>query len=319
MIKWGYHNVLCYPYVVCNLNIRRKESFIYIKNIMTEESQHISLSVAMQELFKKSNELVYWSYGVQGFLFTINILIILLKPDKSNEFIWLFFAFSLVIIILSMIVIYHSKKYYSLGESIRKMDMVERIFPNAKNSSEKSYLLSKIPSTIINKAENRQNENTDYYSSREDKYGKLIENVQENSFFTSEIMRFYSKIILGVIGLILILICTSSIYGFYILSESNTNKDLTINIAEYLALLINFLYVLNIIDHYILFNKKSKELKRIDEDLNKIKSNPQEDDIITFFTEYNCILNDALPCPNFAYKIIKNKLNIVWNNRIDNE
>ena len=286
---------------------------------MTNKPKKISLAIAMGELFKKANKLVYYSYLIQVILFVINIYLILNKPQESNKLIWSFFTFSIFIIVLSMVVIYNSKKYYTIGENLRKMDMMERIFPNAKNNIEKSYLLSTVPISIIAKSEIENNQSNNYYSSnRNDKYGKLIEDIQENSFFTSEIMRFYSKVILIAIIIILCLIGFSIIYGFFILSENNESKELAKSIAGYLALLINFIFALNLIDHYILFNTKSKELKRIDSDLNTIKLNPQEDDIVTFFSEYNCILSDSLPCPDFAYNFIKSRLNTVWNNRTNN-
>jgi hypothetical protein len=286
---------------------------------MNSQSKTISLAVSMRELYKTANRFVYFSYGIQALLFIVNILLIVFKPQESNELIWVLFSISLAVIVLSIFILYRSKKYYEIGENVRKMDMIERIFPDAANKAEKSYLISKIPSSIIEKAQSSPNETTDYLSDKQNKYEKLIENIQENSFFTSEIMRHYSRIILLVILIISVLLGFSIVYGFFILSESDVDKVLTKSIAGYLALLINFIFTLNIIDHYILFNKKSKELKRIDENLNTIKNNPQEDEIITSFTEYNCILCDALPCPDFVYKLNKSKLNTVWNNRINND
>lgn len=285
---------------------------------MNEQINPISLAVSMRELFQTANRFVYFSYAIQAFLFIVNIFLIAFKPQESNEYIWLLFFFSIAMLVLSNFILYQSKKYYDIGEGIRKMDMVERIFPNATNKAEKSYLISKIPSSIIEKAQINPNETTDYLSGKQDKYGKLIENIQENSFFTSEIMRHYSRIILKVIIIISILLSMSIVYGFFILSESNNDDNLTKDVAVYIALLINFIFTLNIFDHYILFNKKAGELKKIDENLNSLKTNPQEDDIITTFTEYNCILCDALPCPNFVYKLNKSKLNRVWYNRINN-
>jgi membrane protein YdbS with pleckstrin-like domain len=280
---------------------------------------HLSLAVAMKELYKISNRFVYWSYCVQALLFGINIFLILVNLSETNSSIWTLLAFSIFVIILSISLIYKSKKYYELGENVRKMDMIERIFPNAANSTSKSYLISSLPSSILEKAKMNPDEKTDYYSDRENKYEKLIENIQQNCYFTSEIMRSYSALILSVIIGVSVLLAGSIIYGFFILSESSANQVLSKSIAGYLALLINFIFTLNIIDHYILFDKKAKELKKIDESLNLIKNNPHEDEIITSFTEYNCILCDALPCPDFAYNRIKNKLNLVWENRVNND
>ena len=262
----------------------------------------------MRELYKTSNRFVYLSYSIQALLFVVNFFLIVFKPQESNGFIWIQFSVSIAIVVISLIVIYRSKKYYEIGENIRKMDMIEKIFPDAANNAEKSYLISKISSSIIEKAQNNPNETTDYSTSRHDKYERLIENIQENSFFSSEIMRHYSRLIFVVLVIIFIILGISIVYGFFILSEASVDAALTKNIAGYLALFINFIFTLNIIDHYILFSKKSKELKRIDENLNTIKDNPQEDEIITSFTEYNCILYDALPCPDFVYTLNKSKL-----------
>ena len=288
-------------------------------NEAKDQSNQISLAISMRELYKVSNRFVYYSYGIQALLFGINIYLIVFKPEETNQAIWLLLSISIGIIIISISLLYRSKKYYELGENIRKMDMIERIFPNAANNTGKSYLISKIPSSIIKKARNNPNEKTGYYTDRENKYEKLIENIQQNCYFTSELMRSYSQMIFMVIIGISVLLASSIIYGFFILSESGVDKELSKSIAGYLALLINFVFTLNVIDHYILFSKKAKELKKIDEDLNAIKNNPHEDEIITSFTEYNCILCDALPCPDFVYNLNKTKLNSVWENRVNND
>lgn len=280
---------------------------------------HLSLAIAMRELYKVSNKFVYWSYFVQALLFGVNIYLILANPAKTNSSIWVLLAFSISVIVLSISLIYRSKEYYELGENLRKMDMIERIFPNAANRTSKSYLISRLPSSILEKAKKNPDKKTDYYTDRENKYEKLIENIQQNCYFTSEIMRNYSGLILSVIIGISILLAGSIAYGFFILSETGGDQELSKSIAGYLALLINFIFTLNIIDHYILFSKKAKELKKIDESLNLIKNNPHEDEIITSFTEYNCILCDALPCPDFVYNRIQKKLNLVWENRVNND
>ncbi|MCL6219101.1 hypothetical protein [Zunongwangia pacifica] len=284
-----------------------------------DQAIHLSLAITMRELYKVSNRFVYWSYFVQALLFAINIYLILANPSETNSSIWALLAFSIAVIILSISLIYKSKKYYELGENVRKMDMIERIFPDAANGTSRSYLISRLPRSILEKAKKNPDKKTDYYTDRVDKYEKLIENIQQNCYFTSEIMRSYSLLILSVIIGISVLLAGSIIYGFFILSESNADQELSKSIAGYLALLINFIFTLNIIDHYILFDKKAKELKKIDESLNWIKNNPHEDEIITSFTEYNCILCNALPCPDFAYDRIKKKINFVWENRVNND
>ncbi|MCT4672404.1 MAG: hypothetical protein N4A37_04055 [Prolixibacteraceae bacterium] len=285
---------------------------------MKEETPHISLSIAMQELFRKANKLVYCSYGIQIFLFFMNMVLIFLHLEDSNVFIWFLFSFPLATIIATLCIMHRSRKLYELGECARKMDMIVRIFPNVSYKIRRSYLLSELPPEVFAKARENPDVLTSYESRKLDKYGILIENVQQNSFFTSQIMYSYSRMILGVILVIIFLISLSIIGVLFILSESSADNLLTQNVSRCLALLINLIFALNIIDHYLLFNKKSKELKRIDEDLEKIKDNPQEDDIITSFTEYNCILYDSLPCPDFVYNIVKDKLNTIWNNRINN-
>jgi hypothetical protein len=281
--------------------------------------QQISLAIVMKELYKLSNQFVYGSYCIQILLFLINLYFIFFRPRENNIQIWFLLPFSIGMIIISVILVYKSKKYYEIGESIRKIDIIRKIFPKASDTLGISYLISNISISIIKKAQNNPEEQTIYYTNKKNKYEKLIEYIQQNCYFTSELMRIYANKLLIVIISISILFVISIIYSFYyILSEKDINQELSKSIASYLSLFVNFVLTLNIIEHYILFDKKAKDLKKLDEKLNSLKNNPHEDEIITSFTEYNCVLCDALPYPEFIYNREQAKLNSFWENRINN-
>ncbi len=280
------------------------------------EVQPISLAIAMKEMYKVSNLYVYLTYATQFLFFITNLYVIVFQPKESNGLIWGLVSAAIAIIIINFYFLRQSKTFYELGESIRKLDMIERIFPNALNKTQKSYLISKIPSRILEKSQNNAEIKTDYYTNEQSQHGMLIQNIQQNCYFTSEIMRNYARVILYFIIIIVIALGCSVFYGFFLLSENTTNNEISKNFSSYISLLVNFIFAMNIIDHYFLFNKKAKELEKIDLDLDRMKNNPLEDEVITSFTEYNCILCDALPCPEYVYNWNKLKLNTVWENRL---
>lgn len=286
---------------------------------MNQPAQPISLAIAMREVYKLSNWYLYLAYLIQLLFFLTNLYLIVNDSTKTNKSIWLVLVVSIGILILNFFFLRQSKKYYELGENLRKLDMIKRIFQNADNKTDKSYVIARIPSRIIKKAQMNPDEKTDYYTDKQTQYGKLIENIQQNCYFTSEIMRSYSNIILAAIIFILIALGISIFYGFFLLSEYKIGNELSENISSYLSILINFIFAINIIDHYLLFDKKAKDLKKIDLELNKLKQDPHEDEVITSFADYNCILSDALPCPDFVYTWNKVKLNSVWENRVNND
>lgn len=287
---------------------------------MTENSHpfhQLSLSILKRDLYTESNFFVYLTYYIQTGLFFLNLALIYFKPQETNLTIWLLLILTVGIILLNKYFLNKSKIYYSLAEKIRKLEMIENIFPNAINNINKSYLLAFIPASIIEKAKQTPNQKTTFISLKKGKYERLIENIQENCYFTSEIMRIHSKRLKTIIVVISILFCISVIYCFYLISDSKIDDGLNKIVAGYLALFINFILTLNIYNHFTTFKKKVNDLKKIDSEISNIKQDPHEDQIISFFSEYNCVLADALPCPNSIFDNNVERLNQLWENRIN--
>jgi len=277
-----------------------------------------SLAIAMRELYRVSNNFLYASHIMQGLLFVTNIYLILSKAEDSSGQVWTILALSVLILSTCAFLQDKSRAFYGLGESVRKLDMLERIFPRATMNASKHYLLLKIPDAVLAKATENSEQKTDYLSKQSEKYKILIENIQQNCYFTSEIMRSYAGIIRAVIILMVAVFAISIFFGLYFLSTSNIDSNLSKGISGYLAVLVNFIFALNIFEHLSSFRRKSSALKKIDENLDHIKKNPHEDEVIASFTDYNCTLSDAFPCPDFVYNRIESRLNTIWANRVKN-
>jgi len=276
---------------------------------------NVNMTVAMRILYKKSSQYIYMTYFTRACIFIINLIIIVTKIKESSFAIWGILGVVITIILVNLYCSVKAKELYELGEKIRILDIIKKAFPNANNKAEESYIKNNLPSKILFRAKTNE-DSTEYYSNRTDKYEKLIEHIQENCFFTSALMKSYAKIILVIIMFLSIILILSILYGFFSLSENN-NYKLVKGVADSLAIFVNFLFALNILNHYSLFNKKSLELKQLDSALESHKHHPNEENVIIYFTKYNCILNDALPCPDWIYDLNKEKLNMIWKQRID--
>lgn len=285
---------------------------------MDTNDKRINIAKAMQLLFIEANKFVYYTYTLKIFFFIINILIIIFSPTETPLFIWSVLGVNIIVILVSLFLDKISRNYYELAEKLRKIDMIKKIFPNANDKAEESYIKSKLPSKILKEAEDNSQYQTEYYSDQTTKFSRLIENIQENCYWTSSLMRIYSKKIKIVLYIIIIVFLISVIIGFNLLSTDNSQENIK-HISRFLAFFINFIFALNIYSHQESFEKKSAMLKNIDNNLESKKVSPSEDEVIKFFTEYNCILTDALPYPKWVYDANEENLNTVWKDRVDND
>lgn len=268
----------------------------------------------MSELYDKSIFAIYSSYVVQTVFFGINIYLIL-NPQTGSGYIWTILGITIIVVLFNFYLMVRSKKFYELAESVRKLNMIQLIFPEARNSTERALTLARIPENILNNGKGDGKLESSYYTKEEGKYEKLISHIQENSFFTSQLSKSYSNIIMLVIVFFLLSYGLSIIFGFFKVSQT-VGLEQQGFVAGYLALFVNFIFALNIFSHYQIYLNNSKNLESIDRNLG-INTKLSEDEVINAFSEYNCILSTGLPVPKFVYSMHRNKLNTIWAQRVD--
>lgn len=277
-----------------------------------------SLMYAQYEI---ANTYLNRGFWVKGIIFIINLIVIFIPSlTGSNVSIWGVFVVSVFAILMDNNYQDKFRYAYDVGERIRKLDLIRKVFPSANNRAEEAYLISQIDSIVIERAKKNPKNESEYYSDREEKFEILSEHIQENSFWTSSLMELHSKKVKNIMIGMFVIIILSIIGGLYVLSEFNQEEAvLSLNVSQYLALLVNTVFAFNILTYHNSFTKKSKQLKEIDTKLEALKNKPELDELFISFAEYNCILYDAFPTPNSIYEKHGDRLNAVWKRRVDSD
>ncbi|MEM6737998.1 MAG: hypothetical protein AAF620_18210 [Bacteroidota bacterium] len=277
-----------------------------------------SLMYAQYEI---ANNYLNKGFWVKGIIFILN-LIVIFTPSLTgdNASIWGVFIVSVFAILLDNNYQDKFRYAYDVGERIRKLDLIRKVFPSANNKAEEAYLISQIDPTVVEHAKKNPKNDSEYYSDREEKFEILSEHIQENSFWTSSLMELHSRTVKSIMIGMFVLIFVSIIGGMYVLSEFKEDEvTLSLNVSQYLALLVNTVFAFNILTYHNSFAKKSKQLKEIDTKLEAIKNKPELDELFISFAEYNCILYDAFPTPSSLYNKHGDRLNAVWKRRVDSD
>ena len=277
-----------------------------------------SLMYAQYEI---ANSYLKRGFWIKGIIFLINLVVIFLPNlTDNNAAIWGVFIISVFAILLDNNYQDKFRYSYDVGERIRKLDLIRKVFPSANNKAEEAYLISQIEQNVIEYANKNPKKETEYYSDREEKFEILSEHIQENSFWASSLMELHGKTVRRIMVTMFIVIIGSIIGGMYVLSEYKGNQlGLSLNVSQYLALLVNTVFAFNILTYHNSFVKKSKQLKAIDTKLESLKNKPELDNLFINFAEYNCILYDAFPTSNSLYKKHGERLNAVWKRRVDSD
>ncbi len=274
-----------------------------------------SLMYAQYEI---ANSYLNRGFWIKGGIFILNLIVIFIPNLTDNNLsIWGMFILSVFAILLDNNYQDKFRFAYDVGERIRKLDLIRKVFPSANNKAEEAYLISQLDSTVIERAKKKPKKESEYYSDREEKFEILSEHIQENSFWTSSLMELHGKTVKNIMIGMFVVIILSIIGGMFVLSEfSQEEVVLNLNVSQYLALLVNTVFTFNILTYHNSFAKKSKQLKEIDTKLESLKNKPELDELFISFAEYNCILYDAFPTPNSIYEKHGERLNAVWERRV---
>lgn len=288
---------------------------------MNDIQEMPNLPSLMNAQYKKAEHYLKRAFWVKGIMFVVNLIVILIpKIGEINLAVWTVFGLSIIAILLDNNYQDKFRQAYDIGEKVRKLDLIRKVFPVATNKTEEAYVFTQISKEVLEYAKNNPKEVSKYYSDKDEKYEILAEHIQENSFWTSSLMELHSIAVRKILITIFLTIFISLVAGLYLLSEfSDSNKNLSLNVSQYLALLINTFFAFNILNYYNSFRRKSTQLKEIDAKLEGRKAKPQVDELFINFAEYNCILYDAYPTPEKVYDLHGKRLNAVWKIRVDSD
>ena len=264
-----------------------------------EDKNMPNIASLMNAQYKVANAHLHKAFLIKGVIFVLNIFIIFLTSFENNGIIvWGVFGVSVLALILDNNYQAKFRSAYEIGEKIRKIDLVKRVFPNIHNRTEQAYLLTQIDAEVLAFARANPKPDSKYYTDREEKLEILAEHIQENSFWTSSLMGLYAKRIRKLIVIMFLVIIISAIVAMFLLDKySNAIEGLSLNVSQYLALLVNTVFAFNILSYYTAFEKKSLQLKKIDEQLTVEKNSPTLEKLMISFAEYNSILYEAYPTP----------------------
>ena len=127
-----------------------------------------SLMYAQYEI---ANSYLKRGFWIKGIIFLINLVVIFLPNlTDNNAAIWGVFIISVFAILLDNNYQDKFRYSYDVGERIRKLDLIRKVFPSANNKAEEAYLISQIEQNVIEYANKNPKKETEYYSDREEKF-----------------------------------------------------------------------------------------------------------------------------------------------------
>lgn len=269
-------------------------------------------------LFDKSKKWLYASMSLQVFVFVLNIVSFFF--DNNTDWKGYISLLNLCLVILIFFLIRKYKALYQLGEQVRKLRYKKLVMSEAITSFEYCNVIINVPQCIRLMANLQPSSDEDFATTGtpfNNASDKMIQDIQESCFFTSQLSKKVSELILTIIIIVTFIIL------FTLLFATNNVGCIQQLWANNLAqFLINLMISLNILDMYFTFLSKAKNLEQIDNSLDVCRNLENEsnkrEQINWLFMEYNCELTDALPIPDLVYKKHRNNLNEIWLKRTRN-
>jgi hypothetical protein len=205
--------------------------------------------------------------------------------------------------------------FYEVASKFRTLDLLTKSLAYEISPVEESYLNSAIEDKIFKKL--KLEDGNSYFLSKQDVGShKLVDNIQENSFWTSNVMSIFVKYISSVkyILIVILVIVLTLIIVFH--DSIHSINDI---ISKIIILFTQLLLATDIHTYLSSYKKCSLQLKNLDEKIEKEKNNLNLEKSLLFSNEYNEIISKSYPVPEFLYKKNNRRLNLIWKDRVKRE
>lgn len=266
------------------------------------------LLVMLRAEFSRAKLLSYFSIAIQMFISVGGVLGIYLLTAHWTS---LFALLLLVLGIIALVLTVGYKKSYGLAEEARRVyAMHDGLGWNISNRQ-----LTEFRQRFSGKALSKEGgtTETERWCASETPPGprRLLECSQESFFWTHSLMRHAAKWALGfTIG---VLICVAFVVYSAAFTPWLKGSDL---LAHVLTAVVLSLIIPGFYSWYHLFQKRSAQIRDLDNEFEHLKTTqytPEE--VLRIVHEYDCLLVDSPPVPDFIYRLHRDELNRLWKAR----
>jgi len=275
---------------------------------------NVMLYYYMTSTFKYVNRYMLLLIIIKIFLFILTSIMIIWSFYDFRD--WHLIVNVSIVIIMVFFDNFLKNEYqnkYEFASYVRNVDLYSKSLSYKISAVEESYLNIKINEKSFYK-NNSKNGSSYFFSNKETGSHKLIDNIQENVFWTGILMRNFSKYLKITMYFLVffVMVC----FGSLILIFFNTDSIGLKIMAQLIILLVSILFSSDIFLYYKSYKDRSLQLINLDLKIEKIKESVRLHETMIICNEYNEILSKSYPVPPFIYRKYKKRLNAIWKTRI---
>jgi len=259
------------------------------------------------ELFKKAEQFEKWRKN-----FLIVVLCLLSGSLYASGLLLYIFATSAMIIqTFSLFLGIESNKFKGIANDFQKYSMLIGVFEHDVDVQEIASLKVKAGNTINKIVRNKKNtdlvdRSTSYTTEESEPINKLLEMIQENSYWNNNLYEFSYKAhrtkIFYIVGMVLISVLV-------LLPSLKLDSDFTI--LRLLFTVISFGIVYEFIEAMMKYKMSSREMEEIDQKISRLDS-IQLQELLNIFSKYHLIKVNTPPIPKKIYNENSEMLNQAW-------
>jgi len=263
------------------------------------------LLVMLRAEFSRAKLLSYFSIAIQMFISVGGVFGIYLLTAHWTS---LFALLLLVLGIIALVLTGGYKKSYGLAEEARRVYVMHEALGWPISKRQLTEFLQRFSKKSLSKA--RGTTETERWFASETPSGprRLLECSQESFFWTHHLMQHAAKWALGIIigGLICVALVVYSVAFTPWLKGSNL-------LARVITVVVLSLVTSGFYSWYRLFRERSAQVRDLDNELEYLKTTQYTlEDVLRIVHEYDCLIMDTPPVPDFIYTLHRDELNKLW-------
>jgi len=264
------------------------------------------------ELFKKAEQFEKWRKNL------LIIVLFLLSGSlyASGLFLYMLATSAMIIQTFSLFLGMESNKLKGIANDFQKYSMLIRVFEHDVDVQEIASLKIKAGNAINKIVRNKKNTNlvdrsSSYTTEESEPINKLLEMIQENSYWNNNLYAFSYKAhrtkIFYIVGMVLVSVLV-------LIPSLKLDSDFTV--LRLLFTVISFGIVYEFIETMVKYKTSSREMEEIDQKISRLDSIKLQE-LLNIFSKYHLVKVNTPSIPKKIYDKNSEMLNQAWAARTD--
>jgi hypothetical protein len=266
------------------------------------------LLVMLQAEFSRAKLLSYTSIVIQMF---ISVGGVLGTSLLTSHWISLFALLLLVLGITTLILTAGYKKSYGLAEEARRVYVMHEALGWPVSKRKLTEFLQRFSKKSLSNARGTTQIERWFASETPSGPRRLLECSQESFFWTHSLMQHAAKWGLGItiVGFVCVAVVVYSVaFTPWLKGSDLLARVITVVVLSYVTS--------GFYSWYRLFRERSAQIRDLDKEFEYLKNTGYTlEDVLRIVHEYDCLLMDTPPVPDFIYTLHRDELNKLWKAR----